>query len=83
MSYMTEHNMRFKTARVNLALSRAELAHAVSQLVPAEHIMTEVDIARIERGVIAFPHQCRREALRQVLKVQTDADIGLISRRQR
>ena len=62
-------------------MSRQELADAVNAYLwdhyRMKRALDETDIGRLERGVTRWPGRLRREALRAVLRVQADAQIGL------
>jgi hypothetical protein len=66
-------------------MSRAELADAVNAQVLADTgIAARVDaayIGRFERGLYRWPHQRHRAALRAVLHVAGDADLGFATPR--
>ncbi|WP_239394560.1 hypothetical protein [Frankia sp. CiP3] len=61
-------------------LSRQELAERVNRWTfHRDGRITEVDgnyIGKLERGVIRWPQQCYREALRAILRAETDRDLG-------
>ncbi|WP_157180355.1 hypothetical protein [Protofrankia coriariae] len=61
-------------------LSRQELAERVNRWTfHRDGRITEVDgnyIGKLERGVIRWPQRCYREALRAILRVETDRDLG-------
>jgi hypothetical protein len=70
----------------NGRMSRQELADAVNAILGADErkvVLTENDIGKIERGLVSWPHADRRAALRAVLRVETDLEIGLVNRRRR
>ncbi len=75
-------NVLFQRARRRLGYSRQELADAVNKLLPRHSLLTDNDIGKIERGAVTFPREVRRRALRTVLQVAADADIGVIDTRR-
>lgn len=74
-------NRRFRAARERLFGSRDALAEAVNLHLPQAYEMNANDIGKIERGVVTYPRPPRRAALRKVLKVETDADLGFFDSR--
>ncbi|GAA0547003.1 hypothetical protein GCM10010172_30930 [Paractinoplanes ferrugineus] len=70
-------NKLFRDARVRLFGTREALAEAANQHLAAAFLITANDIGKIERGVVSHPRAPRRAALRKVLEVATDAEIGL------
>jgi hypothetical protein len=68
-------------------LSRQELAELVNAWIfDHAHERTELDdkyIGKLERGVIRWPNKLYRQALRAVLMVQTDAQLGFYMQRRR
>ena len=78
-------NELFRTARTRRGLSRQRLADAVNQLDQddAGHLMTAQTVGRIEQGLVRWPHAARRQALRAVLGVGSDQELGLYDPRRR
>jgi len=78
-------NELFRSARRSRGLSRERLADAVNQLDrrDPDRVMTAQAVGRIEQGVVRWPHAARREALRVVLGVRSDREIGLFDPRRR
>ncbi|WP_344572690.1 hypothetical protein [Winogradskya humida] len=67
-------------------MSQDELAELVNKIVDPrsqDGPVTANDIGKIERGVVSYPRSHRRQAFRTILKVDTDAEIGLANRRVR
>ena len=61
-------------------MSRVELANALNGMFPLtgrEYSLDANYVGKFERGVIRWPHSDYREALRTVLGVATDAELGL------
>ncbi|MBV9139315.1 MAG: XRE family transcriptional regulator [Pseudonocardiales bacterium] len=88
-------NHQFREARARTAslthpkegLSRQELAELVNDWVWKHH-RTEVDfdrnyIGKIEQGVIRWPGTMCREALREILSVSADSELGFVNARAR
>ena len=78
-------NDLLRAARLRRGLSRSELADAANRH-PAMASskagpMTENFVGKLEQGRVAFPRAERRAALRAILGVATDADIGLVRTR--
>ncbi|MBG0567547.1 SAM-dependent methyltransferase [Actinoplanes aureus] len=77
--------------RAERGWTRTELADAVNralaELYPCENTaVEEVDgrwIGKLERGLHSWPSERRRAALRHVLGVRTDAELGLYIRRKK
>jgi hypothetical protein len=69
------------------SLSRQEVAELVNQWIYERHEKTvELDanyIGKLERGLIHWPQALYREALRAVLRVENDAQLGFSGRRRR
>jgi len=68
------------TSSPGLCLSRQELAEQINAYV-WDHYQkrTELDgnyLGKLERGVVRWPGKMYREALREILKVSTDAQLG-------
>lgn len=61
-------------------LSRQELAERVNRWIyEQDQTITEIDanyIGKLERGVIRWPQRRYREALRAILRAETDRDLG-------
>jgi hypothetical protein len=76
-------NQKFRRARQALGYGRQELADAANKLLPQYCMLTANDIGKIERGVVTYPRELRRAALRTVLRAESDADIGLVNLRRR
>lgn len=68
-------------------VSRQELAELVNQWIFTHTAkVVELDdnyIGKLERGVIRWPGRCYREAFRVILRVETDAQLGLFGQRRR
>ncbi|MBV9141446.1 MAG: XRE family transcriptional regulator [Pseudonocardiales bacterium] len=88
-------NHQFREARARTAslthpqegLSRQELAELVNDWIWKHH-RTEVDfdrnyIGKIEQGVIRWPGAMCREALREILSVSADSELGFVNARAR
>lgn len=72
-------NQLFRAARERYFSSREALAEAANvELAPA-FAMDANDIGKIERGIITYPREPRRAALRKALRTDSDAAIGLRS----
>lgn len=92
---MTEPNELLRQARERLPsrqmpgepLSRQEVAELVNQWAFERHEkIVELDgnyIGKLERGLIRWPQALYREALRAVLRVENDAQLGFSGRRRR
>jgi hypothetical protein len=86
-------NQLFRAARLRLEsatgdgpMSREELADLANSIMDSrdqDGPVTANDIGKIERGRVSYPRRYRRQALRTILKVGTDAEIGLVNRRAR
>jgi hypothetical protein len=86
-------NLLFRSARLRLEaaagdgpMSREELADLANTIMDSrdqDGPVTANDIGKIERGLVSFPRRYRRQALRTILQVETDAEIGLANRRAR
>ncbi|BEL12944.1 hypothetical protein Q0Z83_111350 [Actinoplanes sichuanensis] len=86
-------NELFRAARLRLKSafgegppSREEFADRVNSLIDPrskEGPITANDIGKIERGLVSYPREHRRQAYRAVLGAKTDAEIGLVNRRIR
>jgi transcriptional regulator with XRE-family HTH domain len=76
-------NALFRAARHRRGMTRPELADAANQVAHADpdHPMDFLFIAKIEQGFVTWPSAERRAALRTVLEVHDDAEIGLVDRR--
>ena len=92
---MHEPNEQLRQARERIPsrqtpgvhLSRQEVAELVNAWI-YEHAGTRIDldanyIGKLERGVIRWPHRQYREALRAVLRTETDAQLGFYGQRRR
>lgn len=92
---VSERNELIQQARERLpsrtapgeSLSRQEVAEQVNAWV-FEHrgrmVLLDANyVGKLERGVIRWPQRDYRDALRAVLRVSTDADLGLSGRRRR
>ncbi|SES29062.1 hypothetical protein SAMN05216188_13093 [Lentzea xinjiangensis] len=71
-------------------MSAAEVTALVNQYIQEHHpeggrahLLGPRDLARLERQAVRWPHAVRREALRAVLRVERDADLGFAPRSQR
>jgi hypothetical protein len=92
---MSEPNDHLRQARERLpsrqtpgeCLSRQEVAELVNEwLFTVTGRVVELDanyIGKLERGVIRWPHRQYRDALRAVLRAQTDGQLGFHSGRRR
>jgi hypothetical protein len=92
---VTDPNELLRQARERLpsrqvpgeSLSRQEVAELVNQWIYEHHEKTvELDanyIGKLERGLIHWPQALYRDALRAVLRVETDAQLGFSGRRRR
>lgn len=92
---MSVPNELFRRARERLpsrrtpgaSLSRQELAELVNQWIFVRHAkVVELDdnyIGKLERGVIRWPGRRYRDAFRAILRVETDAQLGLYGQRRR
>jgi hypothetical protein len=90
-----EHNELFRQARERIpsrqtpgeSLSRQEVAELINQWIfDHAHKVVELDanyIGKLERGLIHWPQRVYRDALRAVLRVDTDAQLGLYGTRKR
>jgi hypothetical protein len=69
-----------------VCLSRHEVAELVNGWIyERTHRLVELDgnyIGKLERGVIRWPNRLYRQALRTVLRVASDAQLGFYSRRR-
>jgi hypothetical protein len=86
-----EHNELLRAARGRIpsllapggCLSRSELAEAVNawlwQCTGRRYELDGHHVAKYERGVVRFPIAPYRAALRAVLKVRTDAELGFVA----
>jgi len=91
---VAEPNERLRQARERLpsrqtpgeCLSRQEVAELANEwLYQATGMVVELDanyIGKLERGVIRWPHRRYRDALRAVLRADTDAQLGFHGRRR-
>ncbi len=92
---MHEPNEQLRQARERIPsrqtpgvhLSRQEVAELVNAWV-YDRSGTRIDldanyIGKLERGVIRWPHRQYREALRTVLRTETDAQLGFYGQRRR
>ncbi|MFF5085472.1 multiprotein-bridging factor 1 family protein [Actinoplanes sp. NPDC000266] len=75
-----KRNDLLASARERLGLTQEELADEVNKLVPPAYAMTANDISKLERGKVERPRGPRRQALRTVLGISTDAELGLVRR---
>ncbi|MGB6162261.1 MAG: XRE family transcriptional regulator [Pseudonocardiaceae bacterium] len=93
---MTEANDQFRAARERtaspthqgLCLTRQELAEMVNTWVWEHHnkkvvVVTAHYIGRLETGIIRWPTELYREALRAILSVPKDSDLGFVNARSR
>jgi hypothetical protein len=92
---VTERNELIRQARERLPsraapgepLSREDLADLLNRWLYERRgrtVLLDANyIGKLERGVIRWPQRDYRDALRAVLRVGTDADLGLSGRRQR
>lgn len=71
-------NDRLRRVRERLFGTQQALADAANELLAPAYLMTANDVGKLERGVVEQPSAPRREALRAVCRVATDADIGLV-----
>jgi tetratricopeptide (TPR) repeat protein len=80
-------NERFRSLRQSLSLTQGELAAlACSEVQRTTGHRPAIDaqaIGRIERGEITWPSRATREALRTLLRSDSDADLGLYPKRTR
>ncbi|GGN38242.1 hypothetical protein FHR83_005452 [Actinoplanes campanulatus] len=86
-------NKLFRAARLRLKSafgdgppSREEFADRVNSVIDPrskEGPVTANDIGKIERGLVSYPREHRRRAYRVALGAKTDAEIGLVNRRDR
>lgn len=76
-------NELFHQARSRLGLSRQGLADTVNDTLTSWFRLTADDVAKIERGIVVWPNEPRRDALRNVLAAATDAEIGFSCARPR
>ncbi|GAA0546936.1 hypothetical protein GCM10010172_30830 [Paractinoplanes ferrugineus] len=86
-------NLLLRAARLRLEsttgdgpMSREELADLANSIMDPrdqDGPVTANDIGKLERGLVSYPRKYRRQALRTILKVETDAEIGLVNRRIR
>jgi hypothetical protein len=67
----------------------AELTRLVNQYIERnhpengrQHLLGPKDLGRLERQGVRWPHEVRREALRSVLGVDSDADLGFMPPRR-
>ena len=76
-------NELFRTARQRKGMSRQRLAEAVNAMAgeDPDRLMGPAAVARIEQGHVRWPREGRRRALRQILGVASDADLGLYDSR--
>jgi hypothetical protein len=91
---VTTENDQLRAARERISsstcpderLSRKELADLVNAYIWHRHKrMVELDASyfgKLERGVIRWPNELYREALRAVLEVSTDAELGFSNSRR-
>jgi hypothetical protein len=94
-SHVAEPNNLLREARERVPsrttpgepLSRQEVAELVNEWVFDRHQkVVELDanyIGKLERGLIRWPQRLYREALRAVLRAETDAQLGLYGQRRR
>ncbi|MGH3868695.1 MAG: XRE family transcriptional regulator [Pseudonocardiaceae bacterium] len=92
---MAEANDQFRAARERTAspthqgmcLTRQELAELVNTWVWNHHnekvVVTAHYIGRLETGIIRWPTELYREALRAILSAPKDADLGFVNARSR
>jgi hypothetical protein len=92
---MAEANELFRRARERLSsrqtpgetLSRQGVAELVNRWIYEHHdTVVELDanyIGKLERGLIHWPQRLYRDALRAVLQVETDPQLGFIGTRRR
>ncbi len=78
-----EPNRRFRDARLQRSLTREQLADSANRLLPPSYLLTASEIARIERGGVDWPRAPRRAALRTVLGVGSDSELGFANKRRR
>lgn len=77
-----EPNEIFRSARERLFGTREALAEAANVHLPRAYELNANDIGKIERGVVTYPRPPRRAALRKVLGVTTDGEIGFSDSRR-
>lgn len=83
----TRRNIELYQRRVQLRLTQDQLAELVTEVVQAsgprwEHtVLTQGYISRLESGRVTWPNAVFRAALRTVLGVDTDAELGLYCQR--
>jgi hypothetical protein len=70
-------NERFRAARTRRFGSREALAEAANAHLAPAFAMNASDIGKIERGVVTYPGEPPRFALRTVLRAKSDAELGL------
>ena len=78
--------LRLKSADGDGPMSREEFADRANSVMDPRDQDGPVcanDIGKIERGRVSYPRKYRRQAYRTILKVDTDAEIGLVNRRVR
>jgi len=80
-------NVELYRRRVRVGLTQAQVAELLTGVVQAagptwQHtILTREYVSRLEAGKITWPNTVYRAALRTVLQVDTDADLGLYCQR--
>ncbi|MEV7342231.1 hypothetical protein [Streptomyces sp. NPDC093544] len=83
---MTTPNTQLRHAREYLCLSRQELAEQVNAVIWTRHsVRAELDanyIGKLERGVITWPGDQYREAVRTILRTSTDTELGFRNTRR-
>ncbi|GIE47271.1 hypothetical protein Ani05nite_08050 [Amorphoplanes nipponensis] len=78
-----EPNELLREARRRHGLTRRQLADAVNAVDDADpdHPMTAHDVGKLEQGLVRWPMEHRRRALRAVLGAAEDAELGLYNLR--
>jgi len=76
-------NDLLREARERLFGTQQALADAANELLPPGYLLTANAIGKLERSAVERPSAPRRKALRTVCRVETDAEIGLVRRRDR
>ncbi len=78
-----EPNELLRELRQRHGLTRRQLAEAINAIDDdPDHPMTAHDVGKLEQGIIRWPLPRRRAALRAVLHVTDDAELGLYNQKE-